>query len=378
MKSPLSLRTFISQSREAGSRRWYKVNSFILISCLISFTYANAMTSNIKSDEHIIFFRTDAAFNPTTQQWSVPIHGWVFENEHSWFRKNAFAKVIELKYNLSRDDDSSVFFDRRTGWLISDNERNKSIVINIANKIIQLPKSEANGHFNGVALLSRDDVSLAQKNGLIEYRAKLKKHDSREFIGQSALISPHGQSIISDIDDTVKVSGVTDTKTLINYTFFQDFLPAPGMAKLYQSWDEQSVHFHFVSSSPWQLYPDLLDFLKRQNFPWASLYLKSIRFKDSSFFDLFKEGTVTKPIQIESIMARYPERSFILIGDSGEQDPEAYTQIYLKYPSRIDRIYIRNVTNETMDNSRFSSLSKRLPAGTMALFEDPETIYATQ
>ncbi|CAN0505113.1 unnamed protein product, partial [Phaeothamnion confervicola] len=57
-----------------------------------------------------------------------------------------------------------------------------------------------------------------------------------------------------------------------------------------------------------------------------------------------RPGRETKPPQIEAILSRYRQRRFILIGDSGEDDPEIYSAAFRARPNQIERIYIRNVT----------------------------------
>lgn len=335
---------------------------------------AGTMQSNIKKDENVIFFRTDAAYVPDTNQWEIPIHGWVYEDERSWFRKNAFSRVMQRKYGLTVDDDSSVFFNRRAGLLIADNERNKKIVIQLGGQQFVMPPSAANGHFKGQVRLSQEELDALTNDDIVRFSAVLPARDRRELNGEFRLVEPVGLSVISDIDDTVKVTGVTVKKDLMDNTFYRDFAAVPDMAELYRKWSRNGMDIHFISSSPWQLYPELLDFAEVHNFPWASFYLKSIRFKDSSILNLFKEGLVTKPVQISALIERFPDRRFILVGDSGEQDPEAYTLMMERYPERIEVIYIRNVTDAAIDDTRFSPLTARLPEGSMFLFDDPMEI----
>jgi len=64
----------------------------------------------------------------------------------------------------------------------------------------------------------------------------------------------YGVSIISDIDDTIKISNVVNKRSLLKNTFYNYFKPVDGMNELYQKWSEQNCQFHYVSSSPWQLY----------------------------------------------------------------------------------------------------------------------------
>lgn len=340
--------------------------------------WAETMQSNIKKDENIVFFRTEAAYLPESKAWQVPVHGWVYEEEKSWFRKNAFSRAMERKYGLTLDDDNSVFFGRRTGLLIADNERNKSVVIELGGQQYKMPKSEANGHFKGEITISQAQAVKLSEDDVLEFAAALPEGDEREFSGEFRLLEPGGRSVISDIDDTVKITGVTQKKDLLDNTFYREFAAVPGMAALYRDWAADGWDIHFISSSPWQLYPELVTFAEVNDFPWASFFLKSIRFKDTTILNLFKEGSITKPIQITGLMERFPHRHFILVGDSGEQDPEAYTLMKEQFPERIGAIYIRNVTDETIDNERFSALTERLPESSMFLFDDPQEVRLLQ
>jgi phosphatidate phosphatase APP1 len=177
--------------------------------------------------------------------------------------------------------------------------------------------------------------------------------------------------VVSDIDDTVKVSEVHDRTALLDNTFFQDFRPVPGMAVKYAEWARQGASFHFVSSSPWQLYEPLQEFLAAARFPPAVLHLKSVRFKDETLLDLFKPGTETKPKQIAPILRDFPSRHFVLVGDSGEQDPEVYAALLKEHPEQILRAYMRNVTNATPADARFGPLFAGVPREKWALFTDP-------
>jgi phosphatidate phosphatase APP1 len=141
------------------------------------------------------------------------------------------------------------------------------------------------------------------------------------------------------------------------------------MASLYTEWAMHDVGFHFVSSSPWQLYAPLHEFLDASGFPPSEMNLKAVRFRDETLFDLFKKGTETKPPVIEKILATYPDRQFFLVGDSGEQDPEVYSAMLRKHPEQILKVFIRNVTEETRDNHRFANLFEGINDDCWQLFD---------
>jgi len=190
----------------------------------------------------------------------------------------------------------------------------------------------------------------------------------------SLLINAKGVSIISDIDDTVKLSYVTDHKKLFESSFFKDFMPVTGMPELYQRWQQQGARFHYVSSSPWQLYEPLYEFMHEHGFPEATFSLKRFRFKDQTFFNLFKSATKTKPQAIEAILKHYQARKFILLGDSGEKDAQVYAQIANQHPDKIAKIYIRNINGEPDLDQFYETVFEGVPRSLWQTFEDPSEI----
>ncbi|MDJ0910654.1 MAG: DUF2183 domain-containing protein [Woeseiaceae bacterium] len=334
--------------------------------------------SNIADDENVVFFRTTGWLNEDTEEWHLPIHGWIYEPQDSRARRAIFERVLESRYDLTTDDDTEPNFARRLNLLIADNERGKRIVISIAGRTEVLPASEPNGHFSATLTLPAEELSAFGDGASLPFTAVTGDQEEREFGGEVRLVEPTGLSVISDIDDTVKVSHVTDRRQLLEKTFLLDFAEAPGMAETYRGWASRGASFHFVSSSPWQLYSPLTEFLDTTGFPWATLNLKLVRFRDETLFDLFKEGTETKPPIIRSILDRYPDRQFVLVGDSGEQDPEVYAELIRERPAQIQRVYIRNVTGEAPDNERFATIFDGIDPARWQLFETPDGLELPQ
>lgn len=334
--------------------------------------------SDIKSDEVVVFFRTSAWLDVTEKVWNVPIRGWVYEKEKSFVRKALFSKLIDLVQDIEIKGGNEENYNRRINLLLADSERNKHIVINIAGRNFTLPPSEPNGHFNNVLSIPVKVMKNFDQDGFLHFSAVTKKGEKRTFYGQVQLINRNGISVISDIDDTVKITHVTDFEKLIDHTLYKDFIAVPGMAELYKQWSSQQVAIHFVSSSPWQLYSPLVEFVDHKNFPWATFNLKLVRFRDKTVMNLFKSGTETKPREIEPILKRYPKRKFILVGDSGEQDPEVYAGIMYRHPAQIIKIFIRNTGNALADDSRFVSVFSKINRDKWQLFTDPSALKLPQ
>lgn len=333
--------------------------------------------SNVAADEHVVFFTTHSWYDEHSNTWNIPIHGWVYELESRPIVRALFGELLERKYGLKKTSETESNFSYRTKLLTADNERGKRIVINLLGRRYVLPKSEPNGHFKSVIAVPASEFNLdtqTQTQTQISFDLVLRPNDTRRYSGTCLLIGPEGVSVISDIDDTVKLSYVTDHKRLFESSFFKDFMPVEGMPELYRHWEKQGAKFHYVSSSPWQLYEPLHAFMQEHGFPEATFSLKMIRLKDQTFFNLFKSATKTKPQAIEAVLKHYPNRRFILLGDSGEKDAQVYAQIANDYPDNIAKIYIRNVNGNSDLNEIYERVFDGLPSVLWQTFENPNEI----
>jgi len=156
---------------------------------------------------------------------------------------------------------------------------------------------------------------------------------------------PKGVSVISDVDDTIKHSSIgSGAREIFRNAFIRDLgdLTIEGVKEWYNTMYDMGVGFHFVSNSPWQLFPVLVSFFQIAGLPPGSYHLKQYTGMLQGIFEPVaerKKGTLTK------IMRDFPERRFVLIGDSGEADLEVYTDIALAHPGMILAIFIRDVTS---------------------------------
>ena len=94
-----------------------------------------------------------------------------------------------------------------------------------------------------------------------------------------------------------------------------------------------------------------------------------MRLKDRTRLDIVKPGRATKPPEIEAILTKYPGRRFILIGDSGEDDPEVYVEALHRHPMQVARID-GNITAARRDDARFAKTFAGVEAAQWVLFED--------
>jgi phosphatidate phosphatase APP1 len=356
----------------------------LLLSIAIVCQMASA-ESQIAADETVCFFPTYARQTDDGKAWQFRVHGWIFEREADSPKRRGLLAGLEKLLDLDDDPKTAEIFRARAAAFLVDNERNKAISIRIGERQFAAGISDENGHFESQVTLSGDELAaLRSQNGTLvkneksggerlKYQAVAANGDERAFRGEVLLISPTGISVISDIDDTIKITEVTDREKLIRNTLLKPFQPVPGMAELYRDWAERGAVFHYVTASPWQLFEPLCCLCEPKGFPHGTWHMKLFRWKDSTALDLFKSPEKYKPEIIERILADFPKRRFILVGDSGERDPEIYGAIARKHFAQIERILIREV-NVVPQPARYDAAFADLPLDSWQVFKEPSEI----
>lgn len=327
--------------------------------------------SPLKADEEILFFPSNAR-QLSDGQWEVPVHAWIYETEESAVSRKIARKLIRelLEFSdVSLKQTHSGLFKTRIKWFLVDNERNKVIHFRLGEKYQRSSRSHANGHLKLTLSLHLDD----QPGTWVDIPMSLSKTDHRLFVAKTQLIPRRGVSVISDIDDTVKVSHVINKKALIQHVFFKNYEVTEGMPAFYAELARQGAYFHYVSASPWQLYPSLRLFME-EHYPKGCYSLRHFRAIDKSFIAFIRSSMNYKIKAISHIIQRYPEHAFILIGDSGEKDPEVYAQIYRKFPENIQQILIREVADSDRSSERKKRAFENVPEKMWQFFETPSQI----
>ena len=323
--------------------------------------------SPLKTDEEIIFFPTSAN-QDQSGEWTIPVHAWLYElDKNSIIRMLSVDAVAELlEYmDVTEEQTKLPVFQERIKWFLVDNESNKRINIKLDDQTHTSPRSGLNGH---------SLFEISSKSGKAGDWVKMPVHmpdnDERTFYAETQLIPRQGVSVISDIDDTLKPSNVLNKKALIQSVFFKDYHAVEGMPAFFQHLSNEGAYFHYLSSSPWQMYP-LLKPLLDQYYPKGSLNLRNFNPTNRSFFKFFGSSEVYKISKAMNIVDRYPEHQFILIGDSGEKDPEIYARIYREYPHNIKQILIRAVEGSNLHTSRFEEVFRDVPKSKWKVFSEP-------
>lgn len=202
--------------------------------------------------------------------------------------------------------------------------------------------TDVNGHFEGT-------VRVKYEPAVIQVQPL---QNETIFSMQDVIVYPnHGMAIISDIDDTIKLTGVCgDKRDLMRKLLVSDIQSwnIPSIVAWYRDYSQKhSVSFHYVSNSPWQLYSVIHEYFKAVDLPSGSVHLK--QYSGNILTNLMEPSSSRKKKSLYKILEDFPNKSFICVGDSGEQDLEAYVDLATKYPSRVKAIFIRYVTNSLSD-----------------------------
>jgi phosphatidate phosphatase APP1 len=188
--------------------------------------------------------------------------------------------------------------------------------------------------------------------------------------------------IISDIDDTIVKTTATSLLAMSRNTFFHNAhtrLPFAGVSEFYKSLQlgrngKRNNPFFYVSSSPWNLYDLLIDFLDINDIPEGPLLLRDFG------LDVDKESSDHmghKFKEIKNILLTYPNLNFVLIGDSGQEDPKIYQEVVQQFPNRILAIYIRDVQLADRENIAID-ISKDLAASKVEMVIVDNTVEAAE
>ena len=335
----------------------------------------------------IVFFPTYATRPAAGGPWRAAIAGMVTRPLPTPSRRRTMALAV-LKRLLDLDEgqlESPVFQERAEAFLFQ-RVAGRPVRISVAGRTYDAGQTDRTGHFQ--AVLDLDDAQVREATHRagpdgrwIAYEGVVADGDEPESQptpgGRVHLVDSAGLSVISDIDDTVKETNVANRRELLANTFVRDFRAVPGIVDVYRDWQARGTAFHYVSASPWQLAECLDRFLADVGLPSGSLHLKLFRLKDSTPLGRLPSRKRSKRRTIERIMDEFPGRRFLLVGDSGERDPEVYAAVAKRRADQVAGIAIRQVEGKAPRDkvrSRLDRLARRLPPGLIHVFTEPDDL----
>lgn len=181
--------------------------------------------------------------------------------------------------------------------------------------------------------------------------------------------APSSFAVVSDLDDTVLFTGVANVLMMMRSLFFSDAdarTPFPGVSAFYRALfrgasGQEANPMLYVSRGPWGLLRVIERFFHAHDIPCGPV----VFLRDWGFtlqHPLPRRLKTHKRELIETMLQVYADREFVLIGDSGQKDPEVYANIVADHPGRVKVVYIRDVSRTDARSEAIELLAERLRA----------------
>ncbi len=237
-------------------------------------------------------------------------------------------------------------------------------------------RADDEGHFSEWLELPQDlPTAQPDDDRLLTFTLELTHPERTPPVrGETSVLIPSPDArfgVISDIDDTVLQTGATSVRSLAKQVLFGNAytrLPFKGVAAFYEALQAGGNPLFYVSSSPWNLYDVLVEFMELNDIPLGPVLLRDWGLSATELLPT-SHGS-HKQEAIRQILETYPELPFLLIGDSGQEDPEIYHEIVHAFPGRVLGIYIRDVDDDAARRESVQKLARELQ-------EDGSTLLLT-
>lgn len=301
---------------------------------------------------------------------SIRITGVAISTRTSRLRERFLTRLLARLIDGGRDQLGSDLFRERTAPFFQTPRRLSRIAISIDGEVV--PGSYSTRRDGSLRWTL--DSPMASGNGSREVSLCAASREAGPASTTVYILEKEGTSVITDIDDTIKHSQVENRAELLANTFLRQFVPIEGMNLVYQEMARRGMAFHYVTASPWQLHKPLSEFLAGHEFPAGSMHYRVFRLSSQLLrrFGLIRRSSKWRAIR--RILASFPERKFVLIGDSGEKDLETYARAFQEFPGSVRRVFIRLVAPEHENREMMITARSILPASVLHTFSTSEQL----
>ncbi|GMG12593.1 unnamed protein product [[Candida] boidinii] len=249
-----------------------------------------------------------------------------------------------ISMNSQQNNDTTEVLKERLAGVMAKSISHSPVKITIGSDEIIDHALTAKSHTDNTGTFSLS-IATPYKPSLVEVLSTENNNISSHFM--SNVIEPHGVSVITDIDDTIRVTGVLgDKRDVFRNVFTKDFSQCliPGLSDWFNILSDRfNCPIHYVSNSPWQIYNIVSQFMEYSCLPCSSIHLR--QYSGNLIASFAQPSAERKRGSLVKIMKDFPSRKFVLIGDSGEQDLEAYMSLLDEFKDNIIAIYIRALPN---------------------------------
>ncbi|EKD18593.1 uncharacterized protein L3040_005948 [Drepanopeziza brunnea f. sp. 'multigermtubi'] len=333
------------------------------------------------TDNDTVWLLDNTAYRNSRGNWEAEFVAAVFDKDTGVEVSTIVADIAE-KVGLGKGDAQEATIRDRLTPFVQNILPGRSVKIKFAGQ------QEINLGPGGRDGISSDikAVPSHRDGAVVASFALVPKGANGILQSKTAYAEPEGWGVISDIDDTIKITQTGDPIGILRSTFVSPGTPIEGMPELYafiQKMISPASPFFYLSASPYNLYSFLRDF-RTKFYPQGTIILRDASWMNLS--GLLSNLTVAtqqyKVDRITKINGWLPKRKMICIGDSTQADPETYGEVYRKHKGFVKLILIRKVTDiaalsieEKNEPKRFKKAFKDVPRDVWHVFESPEECY---
>ncbi|KAJ5097694.1 hypothetical protein N7456_008415 [Penicillium angulare] len=315
----------------------------------------------------------DPYANWTNSGWSVRFHGNVYKQPNTSVHDlNKLADVFLVNTSISDLPDSQ-----------QDQARNLTAEIfvvqqpNVAVNTIHLEPAESQGSsgqpggggssnttggtqditlpYNTTVEGDFDTFVPIDSNGLdagneTSKIQRLNTHVEGASIGNGTayLVPPTGLTVVSDIDDILRITKIYEPEQGLINSFARPFTAWENMPDIYRNWSTSlpNTHFHYLTTTPEQITRNYMQFIYA-NYPGGSFDTRPLNFSDVS-------ATLSiRKFLLQKVFETFPERKFILVADTSNSDVmKDYPEMATDFPGQVQCIFLRN-TSATDSGDKF-------------------------
>lgn len=313
------------------------------------------------------------------RRWRLDVEGAVYFPGQVTLRNRFLLRILRRIMKVGAAEFETELFRERIEPFICRGAKGLQVVVRLCERSYSLrKKTRGNGRLQAHIELPDSIVERYQERDLqgrswLSFALEFPELPESYVEGRFLLVPGEGQSVVSDIDDTIKVTNVASRSDMLANTFLRPFHAIDGMAGCYQELANQNVLFHYVSSSPWQLLKPLDQLLTDYHFPEGSIHLRTYRLRDQMLRRLMLQRH-NKVTVIRRLLHHFPNRQFVLIGDSGERDPEIYARVASKASRQVKGLLIRQLESREMSLDRIAKLQERVPGLKIQTFHSSDQL----
>lgn len=340
----------------------------------------NPLPHDITENDSVWLFDNTAYRSTATGNWEAEIVAAVFDKDTGLEVSTVVADIAE-KLGLGKGDAAEETIRDRLMPFMRSILPGRKVDVDFDGETLSLGPGGRNAISSDVKALPSH-----QDGDIVSSTAQVPQGADGVLTMKTVYAEPEGWAVISDIDDTIKITQTSDPIGILKSTFVSPATPTTGMPELYtfiQRIISEKAPFFYLSASPYNLYPFLSEF-RQKFYPQGTMILRDASWMNlSGLLSNLTLGTQEYKVdRMNKIKGWIPKRKMICIGDSTQSDPEAYGEIYRKYYGWVRLIFIRKVTDiaavgieEKNEPERFENAFKGVPKTVWHVFETPEECY---